>query len=81
MAKISARGATEVARIKTKTQSGHLYLWVMTSDGRILRRCVTPGLQEGYGVYRSRVPKNARTYATLLSAVQNLQHEVVSGNA
>lgn len=39
MAKISARGATEVARLKAKSEaSGATYIYLMTSDGRILMR-------------------------------------------
>lgn len=39
MAKISARGATEVARIKARSEaSGETYIYLMTSDGRILMR-------------------------------------------
>lgn len=39
MAKISARGATEVARLKAKSEaSGETYIYLMTSDGRILMR-------------------------------------------
>ena len=40
MAKISARGATEVARVKCEDNLGRFYLYVMCSDGRILYRPV-----------------------------------------
>lgn len=39
MAKISARGATEVARLKAKSESsGATYIYILTSDGRVLMR-------------------------------------------
>lgn len=38
MAKINDNGATEMARISTIDESGSCYLWVITSDGRVLRR-------------------------------------------
>jgi hypothetical protein len=37
MAKISANGATEVARVETRAH-GYKYTWVMCSDGRVLRK-------------------------------------------
>ena len=38
MAKISAYGATEVARIRCENNYGTTYLYVLCSDGRILYR-------------------------------------------
>ncbi len=40
MAKISARGATEVARLRVKTPTGLEKIYVLTSDKRILTRYV-----------------------------------------
>lgn len=40
MAKITARNATEIARIKTELSADDpvKYLWVLRSDGKVLRR-------------------------------------------
>jgi len=38
MAKISAYGATEVARIRVRTTADREKIYVMTSDGRVLTR-------------------------------------------
>ena len=39
MAKISARGATEIARVKAHSEAADVdYLFVLTSDGRVLSR-------------------------------------------
>lgn len=47
MAKISARGATEVKRWAVRNSAGAPEVWVLTSDGRVLAR--TEGA--GYGSY------------------------------
>lgn len=66
MAKISARGAREVARLKVRSAfpGGGEYLYVMTTDGRVLRRA-TGDAGTGYTV-RLRVKDPAkRTEETL----------------
>ena len=51
MAKITAYGATEVARIRTRDPAGHEHLWVINSRGIVLRRPTgIPGTS--YTVYR-----------------------------
>lgn len=55
MAKIKARGATEVARLATTFDSEDFespvpYLWVLRSDGVVLRR-VTGEFGSGYKVF------------------------------
>lgn len=57
MAKISARGAKEVARIKAKSEAGgYSYIFILTSDGRVLKRL---SQDSGYTVdHRVRNPEN-----------------------
>lgn len=64
MAKITARGAREVARI-TAAKRGTEWLWVMCSDGRVLTRIKGPD-GNAYAV-RTKVPDPAgRTRANLI---------------
>jgi hypothetical protein len=63
MAKITARGATEVARATVPTGS----TWVLTSDGRILRKSGLSG--DGFIVasrLKAGVPVNAETLQRIL---------------
>lgn len=76
MAKIGARGATEVARIKTESPAGTSYLWVMCSDGRVLRR-ITGELGESYAVFRRHVRPEARNQYLLIGLAIRLGHKVV----
>jgi len=65
MAKISANGATEVARINvTRADGGYTYVWVMTSDGRVLSRA--RGTGDGYTVAQRGLRRNLRTREVLL---------------
>jgi|HubBroStandDraft_5_1064220.scaffolds.fasta_scaffold00014_3 hypothetical protein len=64
MAKISARGATEVGRVKARTTSGVEFLFVMTSDGRVLRRA-TGDLATGYILLSRGVAPQRRNIETL----------------
>jgi hypothetical protein len=70
MAKITANGATEVARIRT-TFAESTYLWVMTSDGRILRRCTD--FDETYQVI-GRGWKGDKTLAALEKIARSAGH-------
>jgi hypothetical protein len=67
MAKISARGATEVARIRAATRSGTEWLYVLCSDGRVLTRLAAPG--ESYGI-RARIGRDQISRDRLASIVQ-----------
>lgn len=75
MAKISANGATEMARIKSVSSNGTEFLWVMCSDGRVLRRLTSYG-GTGYSVYR-RGWKGDKTQAVLIEMAQACGHKVV----
>lgn len=76
MAKISANGATEMARIKSRKANSNIeWLWVMCSDGRILRR-TTGDLGTGYSVYR-RGWNGDRTQAVLVEMARAAGHEVL----
>jgi hypothetical protein len=57
MAKISARGAKEIARVKaTSEASGASYIYLLTSDGRVLMRA---SQDNGFTVaHRVRNPDN-----------------------
>lgn len=51
MAKITAHGAREVARIKVTTPgNNYKQLFVIASDGRVLTR-YTDGISNGYRIY------------------------------
>lgn len=73
MAKISARGATEVARVTGKSANGVRYIYVVCSDGRILRRA-TGDLGSGYKVLGKVVEsKRTRQYLEALVAAHRLE--------
>ena len=65
MAKISANGAHEVARINVTSPAGYPYLWVMCSDGRVLSRA-TGELSDGYTVAQRGLRRSLRTREALL---------------
>lgn len=69
MAKISANGAHEVARIKVTSPGGYPYLWVMCSDGRVLSRA-TGELSDGYTVAVRGLSRSLRTREALLRIAQ-----------
>lgn len=77
MAEITQGGATEAARIKTSSPGRNVFIWVMCSDGRILRKME---MDEGpFRIYR-RGWKGARTQETLIEMARACGHEVVSDN-
>jgi hypothetical protein len=76
MAKISANGAHEVARIQvTHLVSGQPYVWVMTSDGRVLSRA--SGTGDGYTVAARGLRRHLRTREALLRIAQIRGYKVV----
>jgi hypothetical protein len=64
MAKISARGATEVSRVHGTTEYGGATL-VLTSDGRVLRKFDG---ERGYGLL-GRISDKAKRTPEMLAAV------------
>jgi hypothetical protein len=76
MAKISANGATEVARIQVAhLVSGQPYVWVMTSDGRVLSRA--SGTGDGYTVAARGLRRSLRVRETLLRIAQIRGYRVI----
>ena len=75
MAKISANGATEVARIQAISPAGYTYLWVMTSDGRVLSRA--SGTGDGYTVAARGLRRSLRVRETLLRIAQIRGYRVI----
>ena len=71
MAKITANGATEVAKIATLGPGGARYFWVINSKGVILRRATGP-FGSGYTVYSR---KNTPTRATLIAVIRRAGHQ------
>lgn len=71
MAKISAYGETEVARVEATTNKGnHRYVYVMTSGGRILVKYIGIG-GEPYTLFRNHIrpqDRNEGFLCTLLEA-------------
>jgi hypothetical protein len=77
MAKISARGATKVAEVRAEMPNGtYQVVFVMCSDGRILRRFTGDTTGSGYGV-STRVGKARATKATLQAYVSRLGYKEV----
>ena len=76
MAKISANGAHEIARIKVTSPAGYPYLWVMCSDGRVLSRA-TGELGDSYTVYLRGLRRSLRTREALLRIAQIRSYKVV----
>jgi hypothetical protein len=70
MAKISAHGAHEVARIQVRhmaDETNTRYVWVLTSDGRILSRAERDVLMpDHYSVYLRGLKRKLRCRSTLL---------------
>ena len=77
MAKISANGATEMTRIKSKGPTGTVFIWVMCSDGRVLRRITSNG-GTGYSVYYNKW-KGDKTQAALVEMAETCGHKVLPG--
>jgi len=76
MAKISANGATEVARVTTRNRHGYRYIWVMTSDGRVLQRCTDQQIGSGYTVLRRRIQPGDRSEVFLRTLAQRHGHTI-----
>ena len=78
MAKISANGATEVARIETRFkgsgQDESRYLWVVNSKGVVLRR-LTGEYGSGYTVYRRHQTASRNL---LVALARRAGHEVIA---
>lgn len=69
MAKISANGAYEIARIKVTSPSRVSYLWVMTSAGHILTRA-DGEVGDDYGVVIRGLCRHLRTREALIRIAQ-----------
>lgn len=78
MAKISANGATKVCQVVAKAPNGeYRYIFVMCSDGRILRRSVGEGYGSGYSV-AERVGKKNATRQKLMDHISLRGYRVVA---
>jgi len=77
MAKITANGAHEVARIRVTSPAGFPYLWVMCSDGRVLSRA-TGELSDGYTIAVRGLQRHLRTREALLRIAQIRGYRAVS---
>ena len=75
MAKISANGAHEVARIKATFSGNHTRIFVITSDGRVLGRW-TGDLNSGYVVILRNIPPECRNSDNLRHYVKILGYAV-----
>lgn len=77
MAKLNSKRFREVARIST-TLNGARYLWVMRSDGKVLRRCTAPN-PTAYTIKASCVPPRSIPEATtkLETLATDSHHEIV----
>lgn len=70
MAKISAYGATEVARVTCENSRGTKYAYVMCSDGRILyRRVAAKGERSEAYLLRGKLTKPEHFNADYLARV------------
>lgn len=70
MAKISARGATEFARINYSNGIGHTGILVLRSDGKVLRR-LTGSTPTGYTIIGS-LPKKGLSVVHLHQIARRL---------
>lgn len=69
MIEITANGAHEIARLRvTHLITGQPFVWVMTSDGRVLSRATGTG--DGYTVAQRGLSRNLRTREALLRIAQ-----------
>lgn len=71
MARITANGAHEVGRATCKDMKGNPYVYVMTSDGRVLVQWDHPN--QTFSVYRNNVPPEFRTRRNLVSILSTLR--------
>ena len=68
MVEISDNGAHEIARVAVTSPSGDSYIWVMTSDGRVLSRAIGTG--DGYTVAHHGLLRCFRSREGLLRIAQ-----------
>jgi hypothetical protein len=80
MAKISARGATKVADIRTILDGyPNVCRWVLCSDGRVLRQTIYGGNERGtLTVFGKLKSGTALTEATLIRIAKRRGFEVVA---
>jgi hypothetical protein len=79
MAKIHARGATEVARIITRShEAGVRFIWLLRSDRKVLRRIADGNLKTGYKVLGTLKPGMEASVDTLRSIAVKRGHIVES---
>jgi hypothetical protein len=71
MAKIGANGAVELARATCKDMKGNPYIYVLTSDGRVLVKWEHP--HQEFSIYRNNVPEEFRTRRNLVSILTTLR--------
>jgi len=78
MAKIAARGATEVVRLRARSKTHHAftYLYVLASDGRVLVRD-TGDTPSGYSLLGKIMDRNLRNEKTLRETIRRMGREVV----
>ena len=77
MAKISAYGAHEVARIRVTTPGNNYgQLFVIASDGRVLTR-FTDGISNGYRVYGRIKDPSKRTGEFLTGLLEKRGYQIV----
>jgi hypothetical protein len=77
MAKITAHGASEVARVYARSASGTPYVYVMCSDGRILQRWDHPG--SGFREAYDNIPVPKRTEDYLAGIIRRQGWTVENG--
>lgn len=77
MAKISARGAQEVARITAASPGGARYIYVMASDGRVLYR-PTGDAGSGYSIHGRKAAPIDRTRKELIRRANADGREVIT---
>ena len=67
MAKIHARGATEVARLITRSggPTGYRSIWILRSDRKVLRRLADSGVNGTYSIVGTLKPGTEASIDTL----------------
>ena len=77
MAKLTARGAHPVARLKVRTPRGTMLIFALRSDGVILSR-FTGELANGYSVWGRKLREGVPfTEETLRKVMDRLHYEVL----
>jgi hypothetical protein len=78
MAKISARGAKEVARLAAVSLNDVRYLFVLRSDGKVLRRMADgEGGNTGYQIFGTLRKGAVLEAATLQRIVERRSYKIV----